>query len=79
MKTDINERTVTLSKVCTVSNKTYSITIDIDKYYRWKSRRYLIQDVFPELTIEEREFMISGNTPEEWKMMFCFGELDDDE
>jgi len=26
----------------------------------------LVQDVFPELSADEREFLISGITPEEW-------------
>ncbi len=30
----------------------------------------LIQDVFPNQTKEEREFLISGTTPEEWEIMF---------
>ncbi len=29
-----------------------------------------IQDVFPELTASEREFLVSGATPEEWEEMF---------
>jgi hypothetical protein len=29
-----------------------------------------IQDVFPELTKDEREFLISGTTPEEWDEIF---------
>ena len=76
---DINERTVTLSKVCAVSTKTYSITVPFDKYRRLKDRTELIQDIFPELTREEREFLKTGTTPEEWKEMFYFEELDDNE
>jgi hypothetical protein len=30
----------------------------------------LIQDVFPELSVDEREFLQSGNTPEDWAKMF---------
>lgn len=30
----------------------------------------LVQDVFPNLSVEEREFLISGITPNEWKEMF---------
>ena len=29
----------------------------------------LIQDVFPDLTIEEREFIKTGITPTEWKQV----------
>ena len=30
----------------------------------------LVQDVFPNLSVEEREFLISGVTPEEWDDTF---------
>lgn len=30
----------------------------------------LIQDVFPELSGDEREFLMSGNTPEDWARIF---------
>lgn len=42
----------------------------------WMSKRWrgepvnLVQDEFPMLTKEEREFLISGITPEEWIVMF---------
>lgn len=30
----------------------------------------LIQDVMPDLSSDQREFMISGSTPEEWEEYF---------
>jgi hypothetical protein len=30
----------------------------------------LIQDVMPDLSPDQREFMISGSTPEEWEEYF---------
>lgn len=36
---------------------------------RWESGE-LIQDVMPELSPEEREFLITGITPEEWERAF---------
>lgn len=41
----------------------------LGKREKGQSRR-LIQDEFPMLTTEEREFLISGITPTEWKAMF---------
>lgn len=32
--------------------------------------RPYVQDAFPELTAEEREFILTGTTPEEWNQMF---------
>lgn len=37
----------------------------------------LIQDAFPHLTPEQREFIMTGVTPQEWEA--AFGQLEDDE
>jgi hypothetical protein len=44
------------------------IDVDPDKYEAWRTGadRRMIQDVFPELSDDDREFMLSGITPEEW-------------
>ena len=36
---------------------------------RWEAGE-LIQNVMPDLTAEQREFLISGVTPPEWDRMF---------
>lgn len=36
----------------------------------WKSTGMLIQDAFPHLNADEREFLLSGATPEEWDAAF---------
>lgn len=43
---------------------------------KWQ-RGALIQDAMPNLSREEREFLISGYTPEDWKELF--GEEEEDE
>ena len=35
-----------------------------------KVGKHLIQDVFPELSAEQREFINTGITPEEWNKIF---------
>ncbi len=35
-----------------------------------RSKGVLIQNVYPQLDNEQREFLISGTTPEEWREMF---------
>jgi hypothetical protein len=37
---------------------------------RWQEERLNIQDCFPYLDKDVREFMLSGTTPEEWDEMF---------
>jgi hypothetical protein len=33
----------------------------------------LLQDTFPDLNDDDREFILSGTTPEEWDAMFLKG------
>jgi hypothetical protein len=33
---------------------------------KWKNSGRCIQNVFPTLTDDQREFLLSGSTPEEW-------------
>jgi len=36
----------------------------------WQVKRVLIQDAMPHLTNEQREFLMTGYTPEDWAVMF---------
>jgi hypothetical protein len=62
------------------SGKFNKITLPIteEQYSRWRDKRQLIQDVFPNLDKEEREFLMTGYTPEDWAKMFP-PEKEDDE
>ena len=47
------------------------IPVDEVKLTTWFQKPYgLVQDVFPELTADQREFLLTGITPEEWNMVF---------
>jgi hypothetical protein len=41
-----------------------------EQYNLWKVKRMLIQDAMPHLDKEEREFLMTGYTPEDWNTMF---------
>ena len=56
----------TFSKKCRVTGKEFSLTVSGSKYEDWRNGFETIQSVFPELKPGEREFLISGTTPEEW-------------
>lgn len=43
---------------------------------RWQAGE-LIQHVMPHLSVDQREFLITGTTKEEWDVLF--GGMDDDE
>jgi hypothetical protein len=43
---------------------------------RWIAMNNLIQDAFPFLSLDEREFLMSGTTRSEWAQMFGRSNLD---
>ena len=53
------------------SGKEHVMPLDItpEQLKRWRDGE-LIQNVFPHLTPDEREFLMTGITPDEWKQMF---------
>jgi uncharacterized protein (DUF779 family) len=60
-----------LSKRSIISGKINEMNLDIteEQYFSWKTGD-LVQNVFPHLNSEEREFIVSGITPQEWKEVF---------
>ncbi len=51
------------------------IPVDPFKWHNWKEAREkghapFIQDAFPELSADDREFLLTGITPEEWDRAF---------
>ena len=63
------EDSILLSKICTVSGDTYCVRVDSVDYETWRHGE-LIQNVFPQLSADEREFIITGYTPSEWANIF---------
>jgi hypothetical protein len=43
------------------------IPITEESFMEWQRSGALIQDAFPALSVDHREFMISGITPDEWQ------------
>lgn len=60
---------ITIAKKCSVTGEIYSVTVPEFKYELYK-RGHLIQNVFPELNEDQREFLISYLTPAEWDNIF---------
>lgn len=69
----------TLSRISTLTGKHHFrvIPMSIEAYsqgfYAWK-RGALIQEAFPTLSAADREYILSGITPEEWADTFGHGE-----
>lgn len=58
-----------------MTKKESILTVEYDtgkKIEKWlnEGKPGCIQDMFPELTVDQREQMISGITPEEWSEIF---------
>lgn len=47
------------------------IPISYEEYAEYENGNKLIQDALPQLSNEDREFIISGITPEEWEFNFA--------
>lgn len=59
---------ITKQSVMTGEKNTMLLPVTNEQIDRWQNGE-LIQNVFPHLTPSEREFLISGVTPEEWDVV----------
>lgn len=57
-----------ITKPCLNCGKSSKVKLDDAKVARWK-RGERIQNVWPEMTPDERELLISGIHPECWKLL----------
>jgi hypothetical protein len=62
---------VKITKASKMTGKEHTREIDISpsQLATWKAGAF-IQDVAPHLSADDREFLISGTTPEEWAAEF---------
>jgi hypothetical protein len=67
-----SDGTATIIRYSPFTGKFNKATLKITKeqYNRWKNREGLIQDLFPNLSTEEREFLMTGYTPDDWDKMW---------
>ncbi len=65
-----------VTKRSMLSGKEHTLEIDItpEQWARWKAGE-MIQDVCPHLSVDDREFLISGSTKEEWEKFFGKGNV----
>lgn len=60
-----------ITKVSTLSGLTHTRDLNVteEQIKRWENGE-LAQRAFPDLSPDDREFLITGSTPEEWADMF---------
>lgn len=62
---------VVISKLCSVENKRYEVSVSVAQANEMaKPARRNIQEILPNHSAEEREFLMSGLTPAEWNQTF---------
>ena len=69
---------ITKTSPRTGTENTMELDVTPDQLNAWQTGA-LIQSVMPHLSLEEREFLISGYTPEDWEEMFGHIEEEEDE
>lgn len=69
------EHTYTFTGPCLKTGKPYSVTVPADGLHKYHQGMH-IQDAFPNLSSDDREFLISGYSPEGWALIF--GKEDDE-
>ena len=61
-----------LFKISALTGKPHTMELPITEqeygnlYHSWKESRALVQEAFPMLNAGQREFIMTGITPEEW-------------
>ena len=66
-----------LARKCRVTPELAPLTVTIVEYYRWKGGE-LSQNVWPNLTPDEREFIQTGYTQAEWESIFSDSDEEDE-
>lgn len=72
------EHTYTFTGPCKVTGKPYSVTVKAARLYKYRQGS-LIQRAFPTLSADDREFLISGYSPEGWRQVFGSDDVTENE
>lgn len=64
-----------VTNISQLSGKEHTMELDIteeqmERFYNRRENGEYVQTIFPNLSAPEREFILTGITPTEWKEMF---------
>jgi hypothetical protein len=62
---------------CKITGEYYSVVVSKEELEKYESGA-LAQDAFSELSAADREFIISGVSPEGWKSVFGDGDVEEE-
>jgi hypothetical protein len=60
---------ITRTSILSGKTRTKQINVNQSQIDRWVAGM-LIQDAMPDVSVDEREFIMTGSTPEEWDLYF---------
>jgi hypothetical protein len=63
---------------CFVTKRPYTVRVAADCLQAYINGEGKVQDLFPELSKDQREFLISGTSPEGWNKIFPPNEKEED-
>lgn len=63
------EHTYTFTGPCFKTGKPYSVTVKAEELNAYRRGAH-VQDAFKSLSADDREFLMSGYSPEGWKLIF---------
>ena len=64
---------ITLESLVTGEENSMELDMTVEQYYEWQSYepvRRKVQEIFPNLTATERDFLITGMSPEEQEKFY---------
>lgn len=71
---------IRLSGPCVVTGREHPVVVSREEVLAYFHRGVNAREAFPELAKEDREFLISGTSPEGWEMLFgCTQKSDEEE
>ena len=60
---------ITKTSILSCKTRTKEINVNQSQIDKWVAGM-LIQDAMPNVSVDEREFIMTGSTPEEWDLYF---------
>jgi hypothetical protein len=60
---------ITKTSILSGKTRTKQINVNQSQIDKWVAGM-LIQDAMPDVSVDEREFIMTGSTPEEWDLYF---------
>lgn len=70
---------ITRTSMLSGIKRTRAIDITEEQLKQWEAGLDLIQNIAPNISADDREFILTGSTPEEWDEEFKEDEEDDKE